>query len=56
MIALDVDEPLWHLSRYGCTHRNKLTGDCPVYDRCEAKEYCITGKVSIQDNYVELDK
>jgi len=55
MIALDVDEPLWHLSRYGCTHRNKLTGDCPVYDRCEAEEFCIKGKVAIQDSLVEVD-
>jgi hypothetical protein len=55
MIALDVDEPLWHLSRYGCTYRDKIIGDCPVYDRCEAKEFCIKGKVAIQDNIVELD-
>jgi hypothetical protein len=55
MIALDVDEPLWHLSKYGCTYRDKITGTCPVYDRCEAKEFCIKGKVSIQNNLVELD-
>ena len=55
MIALDVDEPLWHLSRYGCTYRDKLTGDCTVYNRCEAKDFCIKGKVSIQNNFVELD-
>jgi len=55
MIALDVDKPLWQLSRHGCTHRDKLTGDCPVYNRCEAKEFCIKGKIDIQDNFVELD-
>ncbi|MDO9130778.1 MAG: hypothetical protein Q7U34_13035 [Anaerolineales bacterium] len=54
MIALDVDEPLWHLSRYGCTHRDKLTGNCPVYDHCEVKEFCIKGKVAIQNTLVEL--
>lgn len=30
MIALDVDEPLWHLSKYDCTYRDKETGACPV--------------------------
>jgi hypothetical protein len=38
MIALDVDEPLWHLSRYGCTFRNKQSGICPKITSCEARE------------------
>jgi hypothetical protein len=25
MIALDVDEALWHLSKYGCSHRDKMS-------------------------------
>ncbi|MFC1936763.1 hypothetical protein ACFLYP_03760 [Chloroflexota bacterium] len=54
MIALDVDEPLWHLSRYGCTKRNKISGDCPVFSKCEANEFCITGQVDISNNIVEL--
>ena len=41
MIALDVDEPLWHLSKYGCSNRDKTTGYCPVTNRCEAREFCI---------------
>lgn len=55
MIALDVDEPLWHLSKYGCTYRDKQTGDCQVYIRCEARDFCIQGKVSIQNNYVDIE-
>lgn len=55
MIALDADEPLWHLSRYGCTKRDKITGNCPVFNRCEAKEFCIKGKIALQKNVVELD-
>lgn len=55
MIALDVDEPLWHLSKYGCTYRDKIIGTCPVYHRCEAKEFCIKGKVSVQKKGVDLD-
>lgn len=28
-IPIDVDEALWHLSKYGCTHRDKETGNAP---------------------------
>lgn len=55
MIALDVDEPLWHLSKYGCSNRDKTTGYCPVYNRCEAREFCIKGKVKIENSVVELE-
>lgn len=54
MIALDVDEPLWHLSKYGCTHRDKKSGCCRQIDRCEASNFCIEGKISIEKNFVEL--
>jgi len=55
MIALDLDEPLWHLSKYGCTFRDKETGECPVKSRCEMKDFCIPGKINITDGYLELD-
>ena len=55
MIALDVDEPLWHLSKYGCTKRNDISGFCPVRQRCEAKEYCVEGKIRIGNGSVELE-
>jgi hypothetical protein len=56
MIALDLDEPLWHLSKYGCSHRNKESGYCSAFNRCELKEYCIPGKIDISsEGYVELD-
>jgi len=55
MIALDVDEPLWHLSKYGCNDRNKTTGICPHYYRCEANKYCMPGKIDITNNFVRLD-
>jgi hypothetical protein len=50
MIALDVDEPLWHLSRYGCTFRDKQTGKCPKISSCEARELCVIGKVDIHNS------
>jgi hypothetical protein len=55
MIALDVDEPLWHLSKYGCTHRNKMTTDCQLMTKCDASEFCIEGQVKIEKNKVTLN-
>jgi len=55
MIALDVDEPLWHLSKYGCTDRDKNSGYCRHIQNCEAEEYCIPGRVLVNENTVELN-
>jgi endonuclease III len=55
MIALDVDEPLWHLSRLGCKNRDKATGQCPVAGRCEAKALCVRGRVIVDAKHVEID-
>ena len=54
MIALDVDKPLWRLSKYGCTKRNDLSGSCPLRQSCEATEYCVEGKIRIANDLVEL--
>ena len=48
MIVLDVDESLWHVSKYGCTYRSKTSGYCPMADRCKAKNFCVKGKISIE--------
>ena len=42
MIALDVDEPLWHLSRNGCSKRDR-SGACAKRQTCLCKDYCIPG-------------
>src|SRR3990172_5993539 len=56
MIALDLDEPLWHLSKYGCSsNRDRTTGFCSVFNKCEAKKYCIKGKIKIENGRVEVD-
>ncbi len=55
MIALDVDEPLWHLSKYGCSRRDGTTGVCPGRDSCEAKGFCVPGTIRISSNVVEMD-
>ncbi len=55
MIALDVDEPLWHLSKYGCSKRDKTTGSCSKYVECEARQYCIKGKIEIKSGKAEVN-
>lgn len=55
MIALDIDGPLWHLSKYGCTKRDKNTGKCTFYHRCGVKEFCIEGRVKIEGSIVEVE-
>lgn len=56
MIALDIDEPLWHLSKYGCSgNRNKISGICSAQSRCEGRDFCITGKVIVENQHVEID-
>jgi hypothetical protein len=54
MIALDVDEPLWHLSKYGCTDRTRL-GDCKHLNQCEAREFCTPGLVVVQADRLEVN-
>lgn len=54
MIALDVDEPLWHLSKFGCTSRNPSTGVCPSKEACIVAEYCIAGEVRVLRNSVVM--
>jgi hypothetical protein len=55
LIALDIDEPLWNLSKYGCSkNRDKTSGECWSYDLCVAKEFCVKGKISIEDNIIDL--
>ncbi len=46
MIALDVDEPLWHLSRSGCSKRQG-NDYCPMKNTCLCQKYCIPGMIEI---------
>lgn len=55
MIALDVDEPLWHLSKYGCSRRDGRTGVCPARESCQAKDFCVAGTIRILGNLVEMN-
>lgn len=55
MIALDVDEALWHLSKYGCTDREKKTGQCEHWARCPAKEFCVRGRLEVDAKRVVME-
>jgi hypothetical protein len=55
LIPLNMDKPLWHLSKNGCYRRDKITGDCPYYSECIAKEFCVKGMIKIKDNIVEVN-
>lgn len=37
-MPLQIDEPLWHLSRYGCA---MAQNDCPQFNNCPVNHYCI---------------
>jgi hypothetical protein len=47
MIALDVDEPLWHLSRNGCTLRDPENGACPKRAGCPVADLCWPGRIKV---------
>lgn len=55
MIALDLDEPLWHLSKYRCSRRDRNTGYCPLRSFCVVREYCVKGRIWINNGYVEIN-
>ncbi|WP_207231392.1 hypothetical protein [Methanofollis fontis] len=55
MVALDIDEPLWHLSRAGCGRRDPETGACPLRSTCEFGRFCVGGRVAIDGRTVVLD-
>jgi hypothetical protein len=52
LIPLDIDEPLWHLSRYGCTQRSGAF--CPVTQACPVSSHCVTGVVRVSTDGVEV--
>lgn len=54
MIALDLDEPLWHLSRYGCSTGKAEDKDCPQKEGCPLPDLCCKGTFSINGDQVKL--
>jgi len=54
MVALDVDEPLWHLSKYGCATWHGVTGKCLQSSTCEVRGLCVDGIVRIGRSKAEV--
>lgn len=57
LAPLDIDEPLWHLSRHGCHFHPKdecLPRDCPRYDSCPVAGFCVPGTVVVTQHGGEL--
>lgn len=55
LIALDVDEPLWHLSKFGCRKRDTVTGYCPVKETCIMREFCRAGGIHLRKDGLTLN-
>lgn len=50
---LQLDEPLWHLSRFGCKFR---TGNfCPKKIKCPVNQFCVSGRVYVSSTRIEID-
>jgi hypothetical protein len=49
---LQLDEPLWHLSRFGCTFRKN--GACKMKQRCPVSQSCVEGIVKVSAKRVEI--
>ncbi|MEJ5226825.1 hypothetical protein [Thermodesulfovibrio sp.] len=56
IIPLDLDKPFWHLSRYGCSkYRDKSSGQCSRKETCEAKDFCVKGKIQKEKDIYDID-
>jgi hypothetical protein len=54
MIPLDVDEPLWTLSRLGCSRRgNGPLASCPP--DCVLAPECVEGRIKITDTECDIE-
>ncbi|MGC8910334.1 MAG: hypothetical protein ACP5O5_07150, partial [Fervidicoccaceae archaeon] len=50
---LQLDEPLWHLSRFGCKSRNG--NFCPKKIVCPVNQFCVGGTVHVPPTKIKID-
>jgi len=50
--ALQLDEPLWHLSKYGCSKRKELI--CPKQGDCPVGRFCVSGDIKITSGNISI--
>ena len=53
LAPLDIDEPLWHLSREGCSTRG--IDCCPLEASCPVRDYCVKGRVVVSTKGVQIE-
>jgi endonuclease III len=53
ILPIDMFRPLWLLSKYGCHYRQD--GKRPKLKECPVKNYCVSGKVIVTSNRVEIE-
>jgi len=49
---LQLDEPLWNLSKNGCTHRRGNI--CPKKKQCPVGEFCVDNYVSVSSKIIKV--
>ncbi|RLI69998.1 hypothetical protein DRO97_11300 [Archaeoglobales archaeon] len=50
---LQLDEPLWHLSKHGCT--NRIDNYCIKARECPVSRYCVSGKIYVSANKIVIE-
>jgi len=50
---LQLDEPLWHLSKYGCKFRK--SNFCPNKGKCPVSKFCVNGIIKVSAKGVEVN-
>lgn len=54
--VMTFDEPLWQLSRLGCTHRHRAGHpDCPKRETCPIGDLCPPGRIEVSTAGVRID-
>jgi len=51
--ALQLDESLWHLGKYGCTKRKGSF--CPKKEQCPVSEFCVDSDIHVSAKGIKVD-
>jgi len=52
VIALDMDKPLWRLSKQGCSAAREA---CEYANRCPVRTFCLRERVRVERNFIQFD-
>ena len=50
---LQLDESLWHLSKYGC--RFRMGNNCPKKSKCPVSNFCVDGTVNVSAKKIKIN-